>query len=220
MWNRNNYSRKFWVNSKCKCDQGKAILDGIEFRVSKIIHKDICIKVHELCGWGLLCASMSFSILRCTIATNAFSSDLKTHKSQTFLMIVPRGIAKLSTSPKVTIFPPPVPYYFISDKRLKGDGWTTLFLRNSMVAMVCKVFEPIKLEIFWEEAYVSIKFLTKTHLLLYRFKYIKLLQAQSLTVFEMTILGNFYSFQKFCSKLAKFIPSKTCFMVIGSLQIC
>ena len=27
-------------------DQRKAILDGIEFRVSKMIYKDICIKVH------------------------------------------------------------------------------------------------------------------------------------------------------------------------------
>ena len=77
---------KFWDNSKCKFDQGKAILDGIEFRVSKIIYKDICIKVHGLWGWGLLCASMSLSILRCAIAANAFSSDLKTHKSQTFPM--------------------------------------------------------------------------------------------------------------------------------------
>ena len=33
---------------KCKSDQGKAILDGIEYRVSKIICKDICIKVHGL----------------------------------------------------------------------------------------------------------------------------------------------------------------------------
>ena len=30
-------------------------------------------------------------------------------------------VAKLSTSPKVTIFPPPVPYYFILDQCLKGD---------------------------------------------------------------------------------------------------
>ena len=36
-------------------------------------------------------------------------------------MIAPRGVAKLSTSPKVTIFPPPLPYYFISDQCLKGD---------------------------------------------------------------------------------------------------
>ena len=46
----------------------------------------------------------------------------------------------------------------------------------------------------------------------------KILQARSLTVFEITILGNFYSFQNFCKKLAKFIPSKTCFMVVGSSQ--
>ena len=32
----------------CKCDQGKAILDGVEFRVSKIMYKDICIKEHGL----------------------------------------------------------------------------------------------------------------------------------------------------------------------------
>ena len=32
----------------CKCDQGKANLDGIEFWVSKIIYKDICIKEHAL----------------------------------------------------------------------------------------------------------------------------------------------------------------------------
>ena len=64
---------------------------------------------------------MSLSISRCTIAANAFSSDLKTHKSQTFPMIAPQGISKLSTSPKVTIFLPPVPYYFISDQCLKGN---------------------------------------------------------------------------------------------------
>ena len=56
---------------------------------------------------------------------------------------------------------------------------------------------------------LSINFLASTHLLLYTFNYIKLLQAQSLTVFEVTILGNVYSFQKFCKKLAKFILSET-----------
>ena len=30
----------------CKCDQKKAILDGIEFWVRKIIYKDTCIKEH------------------------------------------------------------------------------------------------------------------------------------------------------------------------------
>ena len=64
---------------------------------------------------------MSLSISRCTIAANAFSSDLKTHKSQTFPMKAPRRVAKLSISPNVTIFPPPVPHYFISDHCLKGD---------------------------------------------------------------------------------------------------
>ena len=76
MWNHKNYSRKFWDNFKCKCDQGKAILDGIEFWVSKIIYKDICIKVHGFWGWGFLSTSMSLSILRCAIAANAFSSNL------------------------------------------------------------------------------------------------------------------------------------------------
>ena len=50
-------------------------------------------------------------------------------------MIAPRGVAKQSTSPKVTIFPPPLSYNFISDQYLKGDRWTTLFLRNSILAM-------------------------------------------------------------------------------------
>ena len=135
MWNPNNYSRKFWDNSKCKCDQGKAILDGIEFRVSKIIYKDICIKVHGLWGWGFVCLSVSLSILRSAIVANAFSSALKTHKSKIFPLTAPRGVAKISTSPKVNIFSPPVPYYFISDPSLKGDRWTTLLLRNSIAAM-------------------------------------------------------------------------------------
>ena len=50
-------------------------------------------------------------------------------------MIAPRVVAKLSTSPKVTIFPLPIPYYFISDQSLKVDRWTPLFLRNSIVAI-------------------------------------------------------------------------------------
>ena len=32
----------------CKRDQGKVILDGIEFLVRKIIHKYFCLKVHGL----------------------------------------------------------------------------------------------------------------------------------------------------------------------------
>ena len=135
MWSHNNYNRKFWDNYMWKCDQGKAILDGKELWVSKIIYKDICIKEHGNWGCGLIRTSISLSILRLTIVANVFSSDLETHKSQIFPMIAPRGVAKLSTSPKVTIFLPPVPYYFISDQCLKGDRWTTLFLRNSIVAM-------------------------------------------------------------------------------------
>ena len=84
MWNHNNYSGKFWDNSKCKCDQGKAVLDGIEFPVSKIIYKDICIKVHGLWSWDLAYPSVSLSILRSAIAANPFSSNPKTHKSLIF----------------------------------------------------------------------------------------------------------------------------------------
>ena len=51
-------------------------------------------------------------------------------------MIALTGVAKLSTSPKVTIFSSPVPYPFISDQVIgdlsdkKGDRWA-----NSIVAM-------------------------------------------------------------------------------------
>ena len=78
---------------------------------------------------------MSLSILKCTITENSFPSDLKTYKIQAFLMIAPQGVAKLNTSHKVAIFPPLVPYYFISDQCLKGDHRTTFFLRNLIVAM-------------------------------------------------------------------------------------
>ena len=115
MWNHNNYSREFWDNSKCKCDQEKAVLDGIGFRFSKIIYNDICINVQGLWGWGFVCLQVSLNFLRSAIVANAFSSNLKMHKSQIFAMIAPQGVAKLSTSPKVTILPPLVPYYFILD---------------------------------------------------------------------------------------------------------
>ena len=72
----------------------------------KLIYKDICIKEHGLRGSGLVRTSISLSILRSTIDANAFSSNLGIHKSQIFTMIASRGVAKLSTSPKVTIFPP------------------------------------------------------------------------------------------------------------------
>ena len=81
----------------CKCDQGKTILDGIEFRVSKIIYKDICLKADGLWGWGFVSPSVSLSTLRSAIAAKAFSSNLKTYISQIFPMIAPRGDAKLST---------------------------------------------------------------------------------------------------------------------------
>ena len=35
---KSQHSRKFWDNSMCKRDQGKAILDEIEFRFSKILY--------------------------------------------------------------------------------------------------------------------------------------------------------------------------------------
>ena len=98
--NHNNCSRKFWDNSNGKCDKGKAILDGIEFPVRKIIYKDICIKAFGLWGWGFVCPSVSLSTWRSAIVANAVLSDLKTHKSQILLMIAPRGVTKLSTSPK------------------------------------------------------------------------------------------------------------------------
>ena len=103
----------------CKCDQRKAILDEIEFRVSKIIYKFIYIKVYGLWSLGLVYASVSLTIFRSTIVANASFSDLETHKSQNFQMVAPRGVAKLSTSPVVIIFPRPVPYPFISDQCLK-----------------------------------------------------------------------------------------------------
>ena len=135
---------------------------------------------------GLLCPSVSLSLLRYAIFANAFSSYLKTHKGQVFHMIAPQGDANLSTSPKVIIFPPPVPYYFISDQCLKGNRWTTLPLRNSIVAMDLQSLRTHKpWNILRGETYVSIHLLASTHLLLYRFNYLKLLQAQSLANFRI-----------------------------------
>ena len=45
--------RKFWDNSMCKSDQGKANLDGIEFWVSKIINKNTSMKEHKTLRLGL-----------------------------------------------------------------------------------------------------------------------------------------------------------------------
>ena len=68
------------------------------------------------------------------------------------------------------------------------------------------------------ETHVSINLLASIHLLLYRIKYIRLLQAKILLnfiiVLQITILRNFYSF-----KFAKFIPCKMYFMVIINFQI-
>ena len=68
------------------------------------------------------------------------------------------------------------------------------------------------------ETHVSINLLASTHLLLYRIKYIRLLQVKILLnfiiVLQITILRNFYSF-----KFAKFIPCKMYFMVIINFQI-
>ena len=74
-------------------------------------------------------------VRQCIIVANAFSSDLNTHKSYIYPMIAPLEVAKLSTSCKVTIFHPPVSYYFISGHCLKGDRLTILFLKNSIVTM-------------------------------------------------------------------------------------
>ena len=113
---------------------------------------------------------MSLSILRSAIVANAFSSDLKVHKSQIFSMITPRGVGKLSTSPKVTIFLPAVLCYFISDQCLKGDRWTTLFLRNLILAMDLQSLRTHKTwKILRGETYASRNLLASTHLLLYRF---------------------------------------------------
>ena len=46
---------------------------------------------------GLVCVSVSRSILKSTITTNGFSSNIENSKSQNFAMIAPRGVAKLST---------------------------------------------------------------------------------------------------------------------------
>lgn len=73
--------RAFWDDSN-KWDQGKMILDKIEFQVSKIKYKDICIKEQGLWGWGLICMPILLNILRCKITPNTFPSYLDTHKSQ------------------------------------------------------------------------------------------------------------------------------------------
>ena len=46
-------------------------------------------------------------------------SAIHKSRSRNFQLVAPRGVAKLSTSPVVTIFPPPVPYPFISDQCLE-----------------------------------------------------------------------------------------------------
>ena len=105
MGNRKNYSIKLWDNS-----YWKAILDGIEFWVSKIIYKGLRIKEHRIWGWGLIFTSKSLCVLRCTIASNEFSSDLETHKRQIYPI---RGWKKVP--PKVNFFsflPVPYPLYF------------------------------------------------------------------------------------------------------------
>ena len=51
-------------------------------------------------------------------------------------MIAPRGVAKLRTLIKVTIFPQPVPDPFISDH-----------------CLICEIFKPIKSGLFWEEKF-------------------------------------------------------------------
>ena len=120
-------------------------------------------------GLGI-CVSVTH-ILRSTIVANAFFSSLETHKSQNFPMVTPQGVAKLSISPKVTIFLPPVPYLFISDQCLKSDRWATLFSRNK----THKIWIILR-----GETYVSINLLVSTNLLLHRFNNIKPLPAKIL----------------------------------------
>ena len=125
--------------------------------------------------------SVTQHLIRCAIAANVFSSNLTTHKRQTFPMVAPQRVAKLSNSPKVIIFPSPVPYYFISDQCLKGDRWTTLFSRNSIVPMDLWSLRTHKTwNIMRGETYVSRNLLANTHLLLHRFKYNKLLEHKVL----------------------------------------
>ena len=84
-------------------------------------------------------------------------------------MVAPWEIAKLSASLEATIFPPPVPYPFISDQCLKYDRWTTLLLRNSIVAMDFQNLQTQKIWIVLRgETYLSLNLLTSTYLLLYR----------------------------------------------------
>ena len=136
----------------------------------------------------LVCTSVSLTILRSTIVANAFSSNLETHKSQNFHMAAPRWVAPPMHFTWSHHFPPSVPYPFILDQCLKGDRWTTLFLRNSIVAMDLENLQTHKIWIILRgETYVSINLLASTHLLLYRFKYIKLLQAKNLANFRILL---------------------------------
>ena len=59
---------------------------------------------------------LTLSLLRCTIAANAFSNDPETqHNSKNSPVIATRGVAKQRTLPKVTVLPTPISYPFISD---------------------------------------------------------------------------------------------------------
>ena len=66
-------------------------------------YKGVCIKVYGLWSWGLIYASVSLSILRSTIAEMHYA-EICNHKSQNFPMITTWRVAKLSTSPNMTIF--------------------------------------------------------------------------------------------------------------------
>ena len=137
-----------------------------------------------------MCVSVSHHLKDKNVA-NTFSSDLETHKSQIFPMVAHRSVAKLSTSHEVTIFPPPVPYLFISDHFLKGDRWTTLFLRNLIVAMDFQNLQTHKIWIILRgEPYVNINLLASTRLLLYRFKYI--CKQKILQILEYCFPNNYF----------------------------
>ena len=143
----------------------------------------------------LVCTSVSLTILRSTIVANAFSSNLETHKSQNFHMAAPRWVAPPMHFTWSHHFPPSVPYPFILDQCLKGDRWTTLFLRNSIVAMDLENLQTHKIWIILRgETYVSINLFASAHLLLYRFKYTKLLQI-SWYCFPKNFFGKFLFLQ-------------------------
>ena len=73
--------------------------------------------------WLGMCVSLTSHLKVHNCRKCIFHFHLETHESQNFPMVTPRGLAKLSISAEVTVFPTPLPYPhpFISDQCLKGD---------------------------------------------------------------------------------------------------